>query len=295
MNDATVSLGKADRHRSQWGLAWTQLQRDKPALIGLGLILTVVFLGVFGSWLAPYDATEQNLVLRRSPPSLRHPMGLDEFGRDIMSRVLVGARYTVGASLVAVAIGLTAGVSLGLICGFYAGLADIVLMRLVDTLLAFPVLLLAIVIVGALGPGLTNAVVAVGIAAIPTYVRVVRATTFALKENEYVLAARAVGVRSGRTLVRHIFPNALAPIIVITTVGIAQAMLATAALSFLGLGAQPPTPEWGAMLSQGRAYLFDAPHISVFPGLAIVFAMLGFNLLGDGLRDAIDPRMRTEA
>lgn len=294
MSVATRLRREAGQRRSQWALAWAQLRRDKAALVGLGLILLLLFLGAFGSFLAPYDATKQNLVVRRSPPTLQHPMGLDAFGRDIMSRVLVGARYTVGASLVAVSISLLLGVFLGLISGFYAGLVDIVLMRLLDTLLAFPVLLLAIVIVGALGPGLNNAVLAVGIAAMPTYVRVTRATVLSLKESEYVLAARAVGVDTGRILGQHILPNAMAPVVVIATVGISQAMLSTAALSFLGLGAQPPTPEWGAMLSEGRAYLFDAPHITVFPGIAIVFAMLGFNLLGDGLRDALDPRMRTE-
>jgi peptide/nickel transport system permease protein len=166
-------------------------------------------------------------------------------------------------------------------------------MRLIDTLMAFPYLLLAIVIVGVLGPGLNNAIVAVGISAMPSYARVTRATVLVLRENDYVLAARAVGSTDGRIIARHILPNALAPIIVVATVGMAQAILSAAGLSFLGLGAQPPTPEWGAMLSAGRSYLFDAPHIATFPGIAIVLAMLGFNLLGDGLRDALDPRLRS--
>jgi len=294
MSDIAMPLREVRRH-SQWAMAWTQLRRDKGALLGLGLILLVLFLVVFGSYLAPYDVTEQDLIHRRMPPSWEHPLGLDAFGRDILSRVLAGARYTVGASTVAVSIGLFLGVSLGLISGFYGGMVDIAVMRLVDTLLAFPTLLLAIVIVGALGPGLNNAVLAVGIAAMPTYIRVTRGAVLSLKQNEYVLATRIVGAANGRILTRHILPNALAPIIVVATVGMAQATLSTAALSFLGLGAQPPTPEWGTMLSAGRAYLFDAPHITVFPGIAIVLTMLGFNLLGDGLRDVLDPRLRTDA
>jgi peptide/nickel transport system permease protein len=294
MSDVAVPIKEAKVRRPQWTATWAQLQRDKGALVGLVLILLVVFLAAFGPILAPYDVTEQDLVHRRMPPSWQHPFGLDAFGRDILSRVLVGARYTVGASIIAVSIGLCLGVSLGLVSGFYGAMVDIVLMRLVDTMLAFPTLLLAIVIVGALGPGLNNAVLAVGIAAMPIYIRVTRGAVLSLKAHEYVLAARTVGAANKRILVRHILPNALAPIIVVATVGMAQATLSTAALSFLGLGAQPPIPEWGTMLSAGRAYLFDAPHITTFPGIAIVLTMLGFNLLGDGLRDVLDPRLRTE-
>jgi peptide/nickel transport system permease protein len=254
----------------------------------------LVFLtAICGPLLAPYDATQQDLRLRRQPPNADHLLGLDEFGRDILSRVLVGARYTLGVALIAVTIGLAVGVPLGLVSGFYGSWIDTVLMRLVDTLLAFPYLLLAIVIVGALGPGLNNAILAVGISAMPTYARVTRSAVLSLRENEYVLAARAVGSTDGRVIIRHILPNALAPIIVVATVGMAQAILSAAGLSFLGLGAQPPTPEWGAMLNAGRPYLFDAPHIATFPGIAVVLAMLGFNLLGDGLRDALDPRLRS--
>ncbi len=278
--------------RSGWARAWGSIKRDRAAVIGLGLVLLVLLLAMVGPSMAPYDVTKQDLLHRRLPPTPQHLLGLDEFGRDILSRVLVGARYTLGVSLLAVGIGLLLGVSLGLVAGFYGRWWDLVIMRFIDTLLAFPYLLLAIVIVGALGPGLNNAIMAVGIAALPTYARVTRGVVLSLKENDYVLAARAIGSTEQRIVLSHILPNALAPVIVVATVGMAQATLSAAALSFLGLGAQPPTPEWGAMLSGGRAYLFDAPHIATFPGLAIVLAMLGFNLLGDGLRDALDPRLR---
>ena len=282
------------RHeRSQLELAWSQIRKDKAAMIGLALVLMVVFIAVCGPSLAPYDATQQDLLLRRLPPTADHLLGFDDFGRDILSRVLVGARYTLGVALLAVSIGLIIGVTLGLLSGFYGSWIDTVSMRLIDTLMAFPYLLLAIVIVGVLGPGLNNAILAVGSSAMPSYARVRRATVLVLRENDYVLAARAVGSTDGWIITRHILPNALAPIIVVATVGMAQAILSAAGLSFLGLGAQPPTPEWGAMLSAGRSYLFDAPHIATFPGIAVVLAMLGFNLLGDGLRDALDPRLRS--
>ncbi|MHB1416527.1 MAG: ABC transporter permease [Chloroflexota bacterium] len=291
MSEAVLRLD--DRSpRSRWARFWPVLARDKAALVGLALVALVLLLAIIGPYLAPYDVTAQSLTQRRLPPSLAHPFGLDDFGRDILSRVLVGARYTLGVSFIAVSIGLVCGIALGLTAGYLGGWWDAVIMRLVDTMLSFPYLLLAIVIVGALGPGLNNAIIAIGVAAVPTYARVTRGVVLSLKENEYVLAARAVGGRESHIVWGHIMPNAMAPLIVVATVGMAQAALSAAALSFLGLGAQPPMPEWGAMLSGGRAYLFDAPHIATFPGIAIVLSMLGFNLLGDGLRDALDPRLR---
>jgi peptide/nickel transport system permease protein len=294
MSESIMPIGQVYRSRSQWALTWAQLRRDKATLLGLGLVLLMLFLTAFGSLLAPYDATKQDLPQRRLPPTPEHPLGLDEFGRDILSRVLVGTRYTLGTSLIAVSMGLLLGVPLGLASGFYGAIVDIVLMRLVDTLLAFPSLLLSIVIVGALGPGLNNAILAVGISAMPMYARVTRGAVLSVKENEYVMAAYALGGTDWHIIARHILPNVMAPIIVVATVGTAQAILSTSALSFIGLGAQPPTPEWGMMLSGSRAYLFDAPHIATFPGIAIVLAMLGFNLLGDGMRDALDPSLRTD-
>jgi peptide/nickel transport system permease protein len=273
--------------------AWARLRRDRAAVVGVALVLVVVLLATFGPLLAPQDPLKQDLLHRRELPSTSHILGLDEFGRDIWSRVLTGARATLGVALLAVGVGLLGGVSVGLVAGFYGGWLDLALMRLMDTLLAFPYLLLAIVIVGALGPGLSNAILAVGIAALPGYARLTRGVVLSVKTHEYVTAARSIGAMDGRIVLRHVLPNTLSPIVVLATVGMAQATLSAAALSFLGLGAQPPEPEWGAMLSAGRAFLLDAPHIAAFPGIAIVLAMLGFNLVGDGLRDTLDPRLRT--
>jgi ABC-type dipeptide/oligopeptide/nickel transport system permease subunit len=289
----TLVLAPPRFHRLPgWPVGWRRFARDRAAVVGLLLVLLVVVLAVLGPGLAPFDANQQDLLHRRQAPSLQHPLGLDGFGRDILSRVLVGSRLTLGASLLAVIVGVALGVSVGMLGGFYGGWLDLGLMRLVDALLAFPYLLLAIVIVGALGPGLNNTILAVGISALPTYARVTRSLVLSLRENDYVLAARALGSTDRRVLWLHLLPNVSAPLIVLATVGMAQAILSASALSFLGLGAQPPLPEWGAMLAEGRTFLFDAPHVATFPGLAIVLAMLGFNLLGDGLRDTLDPRLK---
>jgi peptide/nickel transport system permease protein len=288
------SVGRApSRPVGPTRLAWRRLRRDPAATLGLVLVAIVVGLALVGPNLAPYDPLGQDLAHRRVGVSAMHWLGQDDFGRDILSRLLVGARATLGGSLLAVCVGLLAGVVVGLLAGFYRGWIDLLLMRLMDTLLAFPYLLLAIVIVGSLGPSLNNAILAIGIAALPTYARVTRGVVLSLRSSDYVVAARALGAADVRLITRHLLPNTLSPLIVLATVGMAQATLAAAALSFLGLGAQPPQPEWGAMLAGGRAYLFEAPHIATIPGLAIVLAMLGFNLLGDGLRDSLDPRLRS--
>ncbi len=271
---------------------WLILGRDRAAAFGAAIIAGLLGLAVFGPWLAPYDPTRQDLIARRATPSREHLLGTDEFGRDLLSRVMVGARYTLAASVVAVGIGVVLGTSLGLAMGYFGGMTDRVATRFIDILLGFPYLLLAIIVVGVLGPSLGNAVLAVGITSLPIYARVARASTLAIRHQEFVTAARAIGGTERHTLWRHILPNVLGPVVVAATVGMAHAVHATAGLSFLGLGAQPPTPEWGAMLSSGRNYLLDAPHVATVPGVAIVMAMLGFNLLGDALRDAFDPRMR---
>jgi peptide/nickel transport system permease protein len=286
-------LGTMPRHRSQWEMLWRQLRRDRTAVLGLVIVLLSLLIALFGPSIAPYSPTEQSLALRRAAPTMEHPFGMDEFGRDILSRILTGARDTLGVAVIAVAIGLVTGVSFGLVSGFFGGWTDRATMRLVDGLLAFPYLLLAIVIAGVLGPSLRSAMIAVGIAAMPTYARVTRAMTRSAKEDEYVLAARATGAADRRVLLRHILPNVMGPVVVLATLGMANAILSAAALSFLGLGAQPPAPEWGAMLAQGRSQLLSAPHIVTFPGIAIMVTMLGFNLLGDGFRDALDPRLST--
>lgn len=269
-----------------------RLTSNRLALLGLAVVAVMLLLGALAPLIAPYDPlkiTPDALA----PPSAHHWFGTDDLGRDILSRVLYGARISPLVGLAAVAISGVIGVAAGLIAGYVGGLADNALMRLVDVLLAFPGIVLAIGIVAILGPGLNNAMLAVGIAGIPTFARVVRGSVLVEKEKEYVEAARLIGVPVSRLLLVHIFPNVLAPVIVLATLSVAAAILAAAALSFVGLGAQLPTPEWGAMLSQGRTYLSHQWWVAAFPGLAIALTVLGVNLLGDGLRDIFDPRLRT--
>ncbi len=272
--------------------AWRRLRRNKLAVIGMVILGIFLFCAIFAPWVAPYDPLEQNLVRRREPPSREHLLGLDEVGRDILSRIIFGARVSLQVGVASVSMAIIVGALLGAISGFLGGWVDNVIMRLMDIMLAFPSLLLAIAIVAILGPGLLNMLYAIAFVSIPTYARIVRASVLANKEQEYVTAARAIGCSSFHILFKHIMPNSLTPLIVQGTLGIATAILDAAGLSFLGLGAQPPTPEWGAMLGQGRGSVFTAPHIVLFPGLAIMLTVLGFNLLGDGLRDALDPRLR---
>jgi peptide/nickel transport system permease protein len=272
--------------------AWRRLTRDKLAIAGMVIIGLFVIAAVFAPLLAPYDPIEQTLLQRRQPPSRQHWMGLDEVGRDIFSRIIYGARASLQVGLLSVTMAIVVGSILGAIAGFVGGWLDNVIMRLMDILLAFPGLLLAIAVVSILGPGLMNMLYAIAFVSIPIYARIMRASVLAVKEQDFVMSARAVGVSTLRILWREILPNAITPVLVSGTLGIATAILDAAGLSFLGLGAQPPTPEWGSMLGEGRGSVFTAPHIVVFPGLAIMLNVLGFNLLGDGLRDALDPRLR---
>ncbi len=272
--------------------ALRRLFRNKLAIIGMVLLGIFVFCAIFAPWIAPYDPIAQDVTRRREPPSREHPFGLDEVGRDLLSRVIYGARVSLYVGVASVSLAIIAGTFIGAISGYAGGWVDNVVMRIMDIMLAFPSLLLAIAIVAILGPGLLNMLYAIAFVSIPAYARLVRASVLAAKEMDYVLAARAIGCSSARILFRHIMPNCLTPIIVQGTLGIATAILDAAGLSFLGLGAQPPTPEWGAMLGQGRGSVFTAPHVVIFPGLAIMLTVLGFNLLGDGLRDALDPRLR---
>jgi peptide/nickel transport system permease protein len=257
---------------------------------GLVLIGLLLVTAAIAPWVAPHSPIEQDLARRIEAPSAEHLFGTDDFGRDLFSRVLYGSRISLAVGVVAVLLGLVVGGTLGLVAGYYGGAADLLLMRAVDVLLAFPAILLAIAVVAALGPSLTNAMIAVGITGIPVYARLVRGVVLQVKDLEFVTAARALGARDGRILFRAVLPSCLAPILVQSTLGLATAILDAAGLSFLGLGAQPPTPEWGAMLSQGRQLVLDAPWALTFPGLAILASVLGFNLLGDGLRDLFDPR-----
>jgi peptide/nickel transport system permease protein len=263
----------------------TRFLHSRRAVAGLVILACVFLAALLAPWLSPYDPLEQNLLDRRQPPSLEHPFGLDEVGRDNLSRVLYGARLSLRVGVTAVALAVTAGGVLGAVAGFRGGWVDSLIMSLMDLLLAFPTLLLAMVVIVILGRGLTNVLYAVAIAAIPTYARLMRVGVMTAREQDYVLAARSVGVSTGRLLWRHILPACLLPLQVQAMLGIGLVILEAAGLSFLGLGAQPPTPEWGAMLSQGRGAVLAAPHIVLFPGLALMLTVLAFNLLGDGLQD----------
>lgn len=271
--------------------AWQRLRRNPWALVGLGIVAFFVLAGALAPWIAPHDPLRPDFSRTLQGPSLDSPLGRDELGRDILSRVIYGARISLWIGGIAVAIGVLVGVPLGAVSGYYPQL-DLLVQRLIDIMLAFPGLLLAIVLISILGVGLINVMVAIGVASIPTYARLVRGSMLAIKEMDYIAAAHAMGMGDLRIIFQHVLPNCLAPIIVQSTLQIATAILFAAGLGFLGLGARPPLPEWGVMLSTGRDYLRIAPHVATFPGLAIMFAVLGFNLLGDGLRDALDPRLK---
>ncbi len=261
-------------------------------MAGALVLLVVILSAVFAAQVAPYNPTRQDFRVEREPPSLAHPMGTDEFGRDVLSRVIWGAQASLQAGAIAASIALAAGLVLGMIAAYYGGRLDNFIMRVMDILLAFPYILLAIAVVAILGPGLRNAMIAIGIVYIPHYARVIRGAVLSVRARDYVEAARALGAADRRVMVQHVLPNTLAPVIVQTTLNVGTAIIDTAGLSFLGLGTQPPTPDWGNMLSAGRSYVFDSPWIATFPGLAILVTVLAFNLMGDALRDAFDPRLR---
>lgn len=270
----------------------TQLKRNALAVSGFAVIALFVLAGAFAPWLSPHNPNESNLPARGQGPSAEYPLGTDELGRCVLSRLLHGARLSLMSGMATVVLAAAVGIPLGLISGYYGGFVDGLVMRIMDVLLSLPYLLLALVIAAVLGPGFLNAVFAIAVCTLPSYVRVARASALEVCQSEYVEAARAVGQRDGAILLRHVLPNCLAPLIVLTSLRMGSAIVAVAALSFLGLGAQPPTPEWGAMLNSGREYLRTAPHIVTFPGLAILASVLGFNLVGDGIRDLLDPRLR---
>jgi peptide/nickel transport system permease protein len=272
-------------------LALRRFARRRMALAGT-FFLTLLILGALAAPLvSPYDPLRQDLARMLAGPSPAHLLGTDDLGRDVLTRVLYGARLSLGAACLAVAIATLAGVPIGLVAGYLGGRIDDVLMRVIDALQAFPALILAMAIAAALGPGLFNVMVAVGVVYTPRFARLVRGQVLALREEPFVESARAAGATHARVLARHVLPNVVAPLVVTATLGLGTAILASAALSFLGLGSQPPQPEWGRMLSEGRDYLREAWWISTFPGLGIMLTVLGMNLLGDGLRDVLDPRL----
>lgn len=284
--------GLSQRVRTPTGDALRHLVRNPVAIGGMVILGSLLLLAVLAPVVAPYDPIAQDLIHRNAPPSREHWMGLDALGRDVLSRVIFGTRVSLFIGFFTVGSAIIVGAVVGAVAGYFGGQVDNVLMRIMDVVLAFPSLLLAIAVVAILGPGLTNALYAIAFVSIPVYARVVRASILSIKEQDYVVAARALGVPPARILFRTVLPNALTPLIVQGTLGIATAILDAAALSFIGLGAQPPVPEWGLMLAQHRNLVFTAPHTVFFPGLAIMLTVMGFNLLGDGLRDALDPRLR---
>ncbi len=300
------NAGSIPRPSSLWRDALRHLVHRRSAVVGMVILGTLVLIAIFAPVIATHDPRQVLIgiedVKRRTPPCVhllgcstdqpQHILGVDGNVRDFFSRIVYGARLSLQIGIATVTFAVVTGTLIGSVAAYFGGWADNVLMRFMDVLLAFPALLLSIAIVTVLGPGLINALLAIGIVTIPIYARVIRASVLSIKEMDFVLADRAIGVPPLRILFHHILPNALTPLIVQGTLGIATAILDAAALSFLGLGAQPPTPEWGLMLSEERNQVFTSPHLVFFPGFAIMITVLGFNLLGDGLRDALDPRLR---
>lgn len=280
------------RSQSQFKDVWTRLRKNKLAMAGLIIVLLIVLAAVFADVITPYDFDKQDLRARFTYPCVEHPMGTDNMGRDILTRVIYGARTSLLVSLVAVAIGLVVGGSIGAIVSFYGGKLEEVVMRCLDVLMSIPPLILAVAISASLGVGKFNCAVAIGVSSIPSFARIIRASVLSIKDQEYIEAATACGVGKIKTIFTHVIPNSLAPIMVQGTLKIGDAIMMISSLSFIGLGVQPPTPEWGSMLAFGRDYIREFWPIVTFPGIAIMVTLIAFNVLGDGLRDAMDPRLK---
>jgi peptide/nickel transport system permease protein len=290
MADAAIAVARPPR--SSWGRVLPRIGRHRGAVVGAAIVAALVLIALGRNVIAPQSPTKIDITAALRLPDAAHWMGTDQYGRDVYSRVVHGSSISLVVGFISVGIAALAGTVVGLVAGYYGGRIDGVLMRVIDVMLAFPGILLALGIVSVLGPSLPNLMIAVGISNIPYYARLVRGSVLVAKEQLYVEAARVIGVPVPTVLARHVLPNVVAPIIVAATLGMGNAILAAAGLSFIGLGSQPPTPEWGRMLSEGRDYLRDAWWISTFPGIAIMITVLGVNLLGDGLRDVLDPRLR---
>lgn len=291
---ATLQTDERARKRavSLWEDSFRRLIRNRLAVFGAFVVALISFMAVFGPVITPYDPNGMDFTVRFASPSLAHPFGTDDFGRDILARIIYGARVSLLVGVVAVGLAATLGTTLGLLSGYGSRLLDEVIMRAMDVLYAFPAILLALAIMAALGRGVTNAMIAIGIVYIPIFARLTRGAVLGVRNQEFVVAARTLGAGDARILVQHILPNVLAPVIVETSLSLAFAILAEAALSFFGLGTQPPDPSWGRMLSEGRSFFRQSIWLAIFPGLAIMVTVMGFNFLGDGLRDALDPRQR---
>jgi len=291
---SVTGLSVPRKQTSLWVDALQRLRQSSNARVGATVILAFVLIGIFIPVIMPYNPrVDSDLANRLQAPTATHIFGTDDQGRDIFRRVLHGANISLRVGIIAVALALGVGSTIGLSSGFFGGTTDMIAMRLIEIMMAFPATLLAIAIVATRGPGLNNTMLAIGVVEIPVYARLSRSVTLSIKERDYILAARCIGASNFRQIIRHVFPNSLSPIIVQGSLSIAAAILEAAALGFLGLGAQPPTPEWGAMLADGYKYLtIGAWWVLLFPGLAIMLTVLGFNLLGDGLRDALDPQLK---
>lgn len=289
----SVSVENEFLPAGRWKVLFGKLLQNRTAVVGGLFIILLLIIALFPDLFATYHPTRfQNPANRFQPPSSEHWFGTDNLGRDIYSRVIHGTRVTLSVAFQSVFVGAVVGVTLGILSGYYGKWVDAIIMRIMDILLAFPGILLALAIVSALGPSLRNVIIAISIFSIPSFARIVRGSTLVVRDLEYIEAIRALGARDIKIIVQHVLPNVLSPIIVQATLYIATAILIASGLSFLGLGAQPPLPEWGLMLSAGRDFIWNAVHVSLFPGLAIMLAVLSFNLLGDGLRDALDPRLK---
>ena len=288
----TETAGTSRKPASHLRRNWAKLRRNKAALFGGLILLVYLFTALLAPLLFSGNPAAPNLIMSLEGPSPQHLLGTDELGRSILGRIIWGSRVSLMIAVGVVAVGLLVGVPFGLISGYYGGKVDFLIQRVTDMMLAFPGFLLALGLVAVLGVGLNNTVVSIGISMVPIYIRLVRGCVLTVREQVYVEAARAVGTRDYKIILKHILPNVMVPITVQTSLGMGNAILCAAGLGFLGIGVQPPTPEWGAMLGSGRAYLFNAPHVATFPGIAIFFSVLSFNLLGDGLRDALYPRFK---
>lgn len=285
------TLNVDPKKRSLWVSAWKRLKRNKRAMVGLYFLIFLTIIAILAPVIAPEGYDVQNLKIAFLPPSLEHPLGTDNFGRDVLVRLMYGARISLQLGFISVSIAFVFGGAIGAIAGFYGGRVDNIIMRCMDIFQSIPPILLAIAIATTLGQGIMNAMIAIGISSIPGYTRLMRGSILSVREIEYVEAARAITAGDARIIFKHIMPNAMSPMLVHTTLGVAGAILTAAALSFIGLGAQPPIPEWGAMISGSRNYIRDYWYLVTFPGIAIMMTVVSFNLFGDGIRDVLDPRM----
>ena len=288
MSEATVTYKK----KSQGPEIWRRFKKNRRALLGLGILIFLVFLAVFANVVSPYDPTVQDIPNKLQGPSMAHLMGTDQYGRDILSRVIFGTRISLMVGIVSTSMAVVVGGTLGSVAGYYGGMTESVIMRVTDIFLAIPSILLNIAIAAALGGGLINMMIALGISYIPAYCRIMRSSIYSVRDQEFIEASRAAGAGDGYIILHHIVPNCLSPMIVQATLKVGAAILLCSTLSFIGVGISPPTPEWGSMIATGREYLRTAPHLTTFPGIAIMLAVFSLNLMGDGLRDALDPKLK---